>query len=609
LRRTGRSSPSAGAQPRRVLGGGRRRHEERGRVAGREAHEDERERGDEPHECQRGREAADDGGHAREGEGHARMMPRRGRKGRGVLGVAVGISGAACAAAGACAAPPRPADTAVVASGADLESPNPVATVHPLSRQVQRHVLLVTLARYDSALRPVPYYARRWTWSADRRTLTLALEPALRWHDGVPTTAHDAVFTLALAADPRAGSPRRAEVAGIAGATAADDTTLVVRFAAPQPDVPAALCELPLVPRHLLDTVPPARLRQAAFERAPVGNGPFRFAERRPGARWTFARNAAFPPSMGGPPRLARLVVAVVDEPTTKFAGLVSGELDAAGIAPTAAALLARDPAARVLSYPVAFSTGLVFNTTRPPFDDARVRLAVDLAVDRRRVVDAALAGYGTPADGAVPPDNPLAAARPAARDPRRADALLDAAGWRRGPDGVRRRGGVMLAVELLTVGAGDNAVEQLVQADLAERGVRVAVRPQELGAFLVAARAPRKTFDLLLTGVPGDVGLSYLASLFASSSAGGALDYAGFHRPALDAAFARAAAAPTADARRRAWAAVQQVLADSVPVAWLYHARGVQGVARRLEGVTMDLRGELATVHDWRMRAPPAPR
>jgi ABC-type transport system substrate-binding protein len=78
------------------------------------------------------------------------------------------------------------------------------------------------------------------------------------------------------------------------------------------------------------------------------------------------------------------------------------------------------------------------------------------------------------------------------------------------------------------------------------------------------------------------------------------ALDYSGFHRPVLDAALARAATAPTAEARRAAWGDVQAVLADSAPVAWLYHARGVQGVARRLRGVTMDLRGELATVHDW---------
>ncbi|GJG88315.1 ABC transporter substrate-binding protein [Gemmatimonadetes bacterium T265] len=506
----------------------------------------------------------------------------------------------AAACIGACAQPARPADVAVVASGADLESPDPIVTVHPLSRQVQRHVLLVTLARYDAAFRPTPYYARRWRWAPDRRAVTLSLEPTLRWHDGVLTTAADAVFTFDLARDSAVGSPRRAELGALADARAVDDTTLVLRFTAPQPDFPRFVCELPLVPRHLLGIESRRALRRAGFETAPVGNGPFRFVERRAGARWTFARNDAFPAAMGGAPHLARLVVAVVDEPTTKFAGLITGELDVAGIAPTSAALLARDPVARVVSYPVAFSTGLVFNTGRLPFDDARVRQAVSAAIDRRRIVDVALAGYGTPSASAVPPDVPYALPVPDPRDPRRADSLLDAAGWTRGPDGVRRRAGHPLAVELLTVGSGDNAAEQLVQADLAARGVAVAIRPRELGAFLTAARARRKTFDLLLAGVPGDVGLTYLAAMFASAAAGGTLDYSGYHRPTLDAAFARASAAPDSAERAAAWTAVQRMLADSVPVAWLYHSRGVQGVARRLRGVTMDLRGELATVHDW---------
>jgi peptide/nickel transport system substrate-binding protein len=71
----------------------------------------------------------------------------------------------------ACVAPPRPADVIVFASGADLESANPLVTIHPLSRQVQRHVLFVTLTRLDSALATQPYFARSWNWNVDRTTL------------------------------------------------------------------------------------------------------------------------------------------------------------------------------------------------------------------------------------------------------------------------------------------------------------------------------------------------------------------------------------------------------------------------------------------------------
>src|SRR5437867_4024637 len=91
----------------------------------------------------------------------------------------------------ACGGSQRPDDVVVYASGSDLESANPLVTIHPLSRQVQRHALFVTLVRYDSTLTPQPYYATDWSWSADRRALRMNLQPDLRWHDGTPTTARD----------------------------------------------------------------------------------------------------------------------------------------------------------------------------------------------------------------------------------------------------------------------------------------------------------------------------------------------------------------------------------------------------------------------------------
>ena len=499
----------------------------------------------------------------------------------------------------ACAGSPRPADVVVYASGTDLESANPIVTIHPLSRQVQRHVLFVTLARYDSLLRPQPYFARQWSWSADRRTLRLALYPHLRWHDGRRTTARDVAFTLELARNPAAGFPRASDLAGIAAVRVRSDTAVDLRFAMPQRDIPGILCELPIVPEHLLRDVDPSAMRAHAFGNAPTGNGPFRFVDRVPGQRWSFARNDDFPQELGGPPAIRELVVAVVDEATTKFAGLAAGDLDVAGIGPTMASLAERDPMIDVVDYPVLFSTALVFNVQRPPFDDERVRRAVDMSLDRERIISAALAGYATPATGPVPPENPLHVPLERAGDGARADSLLDAAGWQRGGDRWRHREGPM-RVELLTVGSGDNAVEQLIQADLAERGIRVEIRQMEMAAFLARVRAARKDFDFVITGIPGDLSLAYLRSMHQSAFRGGALDYSGFHTLVLDAAFERAADASSHQQLRAAWGDVQRELARRVPAAWIYHSRGLQGVSSRMRGVRMDLRGEMATVARW---------
>jgi peptide/nickel transport system substrate-binding protein len=156
----------------------------------------------------------------------------------------------------------------------------------------------------------------------------------------------------------------------------------------------------------------------------------------------------------------------------------------------------------------------------------------------------------------------------------------------------------------VLTVGSGDNALEQLIQADLALRGIRVNVRQVELGTFLNDARAATKTFDVLVAGVPGDVALSFVSAMFETRQRGGALDYTGFHSRELDSLFAAARGASDEPARIDAWRAAQRVLNDSMPVAWLYYSRGVQGVSARLRNVTMDLRGEMVSISDWSIEA-----
>jgi peptide/nickel transport system substrate-binding protein len=331
-----------------------------------------------------------------------------------------------------------------------------------------------------------------------------------------------------------------------------------------------------------------------------VGNGPFTFVARRRGASWTFARNDSFPASLGGPPALRGLSIAVVDEATTKFAGLASGELDMAGISPLMVPLARRDRTLQVLTYPVLFSTALFFNTTRPPFDDPRVRRAVALSIDRPRIVEVALAGFATPSASPIPPDSPLAIPPRTLRDTALADALLDSAGWRRGVDGARARNGRPFSVELLTVGTGDNVAEQLLQADLAARGISLRIRQTEMGTFLTTARDEPQRFDVLIAGVPGDLSLSTVSAMFDSRQRGGTLDYTGFHRPDLDTALRAAMDSPAGEPRRIAWARAQATLDSLVPATWIYHSRGLQGVTRRLHGAQMDLRGELVTVHDW---------
>ena len=447
----------------------------------------------------------------------------------------------------------------VFASGADLQTVNPLLTVHPFAKQVERYVLLTTLARYDSALVPQPYLARAWTWSADRKSLVFRLQPGVRWHDGTPTTARDVAWTLSAARDPATGYPRTADFADVAFVNDPNDSTVVIRFAHAQRGIPDVLTDLAILPAHVLDSIPRAELRRAAWNLHPVGNGPFRFVAHDPNRRWVFVADSAFPAALGGPPALARLIIVVVDEPTAKLAALTAGEIDFAGIQPAHVAFVRKDTSLAVIDYPLIFPYGIVFNMRRPPFDDARVRLAVALALDRREIVDGYLYGFGTVADGPVPPGVPgYVPVRPL---PVAADSAR------------RLLGGRRVAFELLTVGSGEAALEQMIQARLAAVGFDVAIRQLELTAFLDRVSARRRDFQAAVAGTSGDPGLGYLTTL---------ADQAGLRVP------------PDPEL-------AQRMFRDSLPVAFLYHGRGLQGMNRRVRGVRMDLRGELPTVATWR--------
>lgn len=495
---------------------------------------------------------------------------------------------------------PRPVGrtTVLYASGADLQSINPLVAVHPLAKQVQNHVLFVTLAARDTAFVPVPRLAG-WEWSDDRRELRFELRRDVPWHDGRPTTAEDVVFTLDRARDPRVAYPRAGELAGLAAVRAADSFAVVVRFERPQPVFPDVFTDLAILPAHLLASVPPERFRDDAFNRQPVGNGPFAFVEYRPGQRWVFRRHAAFPAALGVP-AIERLVVLVVDEPATKLAALTSGELDFAGISPSHAAFVRDNPRLRLVDYPIDLTYGVLFNLRRPPFDDARVRGALSRAIDRTAIIEGYLFGFGEPAAGPVHPTHPWAAAAAAVGyAPDAAARLLDDAGWARGAGTWRERAGTRLGFELLTVGSGDLALEQMLVAQWRAIGADVRIRRVELTTFLAIAQSPSRDFDALVTGVPGVPSLGHVAALY---GADGPLAYAGYRSDRLTAALDRAGVAADEADLAAAWREVQAAIAADEPTAWLYHARGVQGATRRIDGVRIDLRGELANIARWRL-------
>ena len=491
--------------------------------------------------------------------------------------------------------------TVVYASGADLQSINPLVAVHPLAKAVQKHVLFLTLAEYDSLFQPKPRLTD-WVWDEARTSLTFSLRSDILWHDGSATNAQDVVWTLEMAMAPGVAYPRARDLAGIVELSALDSLTVLVTFRRPQPVFPDVFTDLAILPSHLFATASPAALRSHEFNRQPVGNGPFEFVEYRPNQRWVFQRSSSFPADLGRP-EIERFVVVVVDEPATKLAALTSGELDFAGISPAHATFVQENEDLYTVDYPLQFTYALVWNLRRSPFDQINVRRALTMAVDRQLIIDAYLYGYGTVAHGPVPPEHPWYADIPAVPyDQLAAASLLEEAGWTIGEDGIRQSGSQRLTIDLLTVGSGDVPLEQMIQAQLREVGVEVRIHQHELTSFLATAQADDRDFDALVMGIPGDFSLGYVAAMFGGENPG-PLAYPGYNNPRFETLLHEAQLAETEDALRGAWQGALRVLDEDVPTTWLYFARGLQGANARVTNTTIDFRGELAGITGWRIR------
>jgi peptide/nickel transport system substrate-binding protein len=216
----------------------------------------------------------------------------------------------------------------VVLAEGEPDMLNPLVWESNMAYQVV-HLLFRGLGRRDSTLVSYePDLLERWE-QPDERTALLHLRPGIHWHDGRPVTAEDVVFTIERQGAEETASTRAGDVAAVESVRMVDSMTVEVKFSRVGPASLNALLEVVPVPRHLLDTVPAERLRFAAFNERPVGNGLFRFVSWQKGQQVTVEAN---PDAPEGRPPLDRIVVRVVPEPTARLTELLNGAGDLAKI-------------------------------------------------------------------------------------------------------------------------------------------------------------------------------------------------------------------------------------------------------------------------------------
>jgi len=329
---------------------------------------------------------------------------------------------------------------------------------------VLRH-LFEPLAAYEGTpFKLTPRLASSWTVK-DNRVWEFKLRPGVRHHDGTPVTAEDVKYSLDIYRQD--GSARKANTVGITNVEAVDPQTVRITTDGPRPGLMANLSLLLIFSKKARE-----KMGAEEFGKKPVGNGPYKFVEFVRGQRLVLEAN---PDYYRGRVQPRRLVLRPIADPATRVAELKTGGVQIIQ-EPSLAQVkeLQNDPntelkllkGGRLIIHP--------FNTTEPPFDDVRVRLAANYAVDRTAILQRVLENYGQllhgPFASAWPGYDPNL--KPYPYNPAKAKQLLTDAGY---PNGIE-------ATFSITSGAflKDRDIAEVMASQLGEVGIKVRLVPTE---------------------------------------------------------------------------------------------------------------------------------
>ena len=358
--------------------------------------------------------------------------------------------------------------------------------LNPIHDMDAKKLVFLSLMKRDSLGNLVGRLATSWEPSADYREWTYRLRSDVRWHDGVPFTARDVEFTIALMDtfwDPDYGS------GAFEAVTVDDDSTITLRSGHGR-----RLYQTNMVfyPKHLLEGRDPERLGEWDFWAQPIGNGPYRYVRAVPETMMEFEANPNF---YAGSPAIDRVILKFSGGAT--IADLLSGQVDVSSdIPPADRATVAADPRFRFYYQTWGGSQQAIYwKNDHVLFSDPRVRRALSLAIDRRELLRALNIPDDIPIiDGPITPNQwiTMQLPQPLPYDLEQARALLDEAGWHvLDGDGIREKDGRPFRFTALvrTVSEEDSpgnlTAGVYVQSQLRKLGVEMTLQALDPGVVM----------------------------------------------------------------------------------------------------------------------------
>nr|WP_043335173.1 peptide ABC transporter substrate-binding protein [Belnapia moabensis] len=457
--------------------------------------------------------------------------------------------------------------------------------------------------------------------------VTYRLRTDARWGDGRPVSAEDLRFAWEAGREGATGFGGAEFYRSAYELIVEDERTVTLRYDKVTFDYNVAGDFQPL----------PAHIERARWQQEPrtyrnrtgydtettnpgLWSGPWRITAVQPGAGVTLERNEAW---AGPAPAFRRIQIRTVENTAAMEAQLLAGQIDMVagelGLPVEQAAALERRTGGR---FRVEYKPGLIYEhldlrLDAPPLDDRRVRQALLMAIDRAQIVARLFEGRQVVAETGVNPLDPMHDPNVPRwpYDPSRAIALLEAVGWRPGPDGIRRNAaGERLTIELMTT-AGNRAresVQQVIQGMWRQAGVEARIRnepPRVLFGETLSRR--RFTGAALFAWIssPENVPRTTLHSEEIPTEARNwsGQNYGGYRNPEMDALLEALPQELDRERRRALWSRLQAIFAEDLPELPLWFRADAHVWPRWLHGVqpTGHLNPSSLWAEQWRVTQP----
>jgi oligopeptide transport system substrate-binding protein len=484
-------------------------------------------------------------------------------------------------------------------NGADPATLDPqLASGYP-----ELHVLLALgeglCSLHPDTLEPIPAVASHWDISSDGLTYTFYLRPEARWSNGQNVVAQDFVYACQRALSPQLACPNAGFVMGVKGArayhdamlqgqradfawvgiVALDDHTLRICLEQPTPHLLSMLTHPVWYPvyRPALEATgdPFSRANAWAQPGTFVGNGPFLLKSWQLADRVVVLANPYYWDK--DQVALKGIHFVCMQDADTEEKAFRSGQLHLTESCSAAQKIKPAAQLANKVQHVASLGTWCYsLNTTRPPFDDVRVRQALSLALDRKLVCAAALGAHTRPAYTFVPPGLAgYTCSQPVQEDLAQAKVLLAQAGY---PEGK----GFPEVRLLYNSSPSNQTLAQAVQALWHERlGIRITLVAQEWKVFLDSRR--KKDFEISRASWMGDY--LYPTTFLDIYRSQDANNHAGWQHPAYDAALDRAALSTDAAERLQHMDAAEALLLQEAPVLTVGYMAEIKLKDPRLKG------------------------